>query len=73
VQQNEDPIAQSERHIREGTERVARHKARIEKMERDGHSQAAIEARKVPATMERTLELAHEHLRIERKSHSRPG
>lgn len=63
----EDTLARAERRVREGEERVARQIATVEEMDRDNHPRAAAQARKVLATLERALELARDHLRMERE------
>jgi hypothetical protein len=69
MSQFEDAIAQSERHVRESEERIARQAALVEKLERTSQERAAEEARKLLASFEKTLEVAREHLAIERKMH----
>ena len=64
-EQPEDTIAMAERHIREGEARIARQIAVIEEMDRDNHPEAAARGRQVLVTLQRTLDLAREHLRIE--------
>lgn len=57
----EDPLAQAERHVREGEERVARQAALLKQ-----HYTPTGE--KLLNELEKTLELAREHLRIEREA-----
>src|SRR3712207_6569594 len=63
----EDGLAMVKRHAREAEARVARQEAIIEEMDRDGHPRAAATARKVLATLRRSLGRAPEHLRLERE------
>lgn len=60
-------LTQSERHVREGEKSVARLIAIAEAMERDNHPYAADRARRVLATLQSSLELARELLRLERE------
>ena len=63
----EDPLAQAERHVREGAERVERQTAIHAKLVRDGHETEADQARAVLETLKETLAIARDHLRIERE------
>ena len=65
--QREDPLAQAERHVREGEGRIARQHEIIAELDRDGHAPMAAEARQLLATLQQTLDLAREHLHIERR------
>ncbi len=56
----------AQRHVLEGEERVARQRVIIETMERDHHFQLVAQARRVLATMEKSLRLARQHLETER-------
>ncbi|WP_207540697.1 hypothetical protein [Sabulicella rubraurantiaca] len=64
---NEDSLAQAERHVREGEERVTRQRAIVEELERDNHPEAAALGRATLETFLATLEQMREHLRLERK------
>ena len=64
----EDVLAMAERHVREGEQRVARQVALIEEMDRDNQPDAAVRARVVLETLQVTLALMREHLRVERKA-----
>lgn len=68
MSQSEDDLAQAERHVREGEGHVAHMLAIIKELEADHHPGAAERARKVLATLQRSLELARGHLRIEREA-----
>jgi hypothetical protein len=68
MSQSEDHLAQAERHVREGEKHVAHLLAIIEQLEADGHPRAAERARTILATLRRSLELARNHLRIEREA-----
>jgi hypothetical protein len=62
----EDPLAQAQRHVREGEQRVAQQIDRIARMKADGDSERAITSGEaVLVTLRRTLELAREHLALE--------
>jgi hypothetical protein len=68
----EDPLAQAERHVREGEQRVAEQVDRIMRMKADGDSERAITAGEaVLATLRRTLELSRERLEMEQAHHQR--
>ena len=65
----EDALAQAERHVREGEQRIAGQIELIARMKADGDSERAIAAGEaVLATLRRTLELAREHLAMEQKA-----
>ncbi|MBL6454571.1 hypothetical protein JMJ55_04490 [Belnapia sp. T6] len=64
----EDALALADRHVREGEERVTRQLAIIDEMDRDNHPEAAAIARVVLATLQTTLDLMREHLRMECKA-----
>jgi hypothetical protein len=67
----ETPLAQAERHVAEGEQRLARQRSILEQMERDKHPGAAEQARKVLAVMEQSLRLSQQHLEAERLKESR--
>jgi hypothetical protein len=67
----EDPVAVAERHVREGTARVARQERIVAEMARDDHPEAERVGKQVLARFERTLELMREHLETPRSA-SRP-
>jgi hypothetical protein len=69
MSQSEDALAQAERHVREAEERVARQATLVEELERTGHERASDEARKLLASFEKTLDVARQHLAIERNAH----
>jgi hypothetical protein len=65
----EDPLAQAERHVLEGEERVAKQIELVARMKADGDSERLIVAGEtLLATLQRTVELAREHLAIERQA-----
>jgi hypothetical protein len=70
--QIEDSLAKADRHVREAEEHVAHQLAIIERLERDQHADAAAMAREVLVTLRRSLALAREHARMERKMRA-PG
>jgi hypothetical protein len=61
----EDPVVVAERHVRSGEARVARQITLIAELEKNSHPQEVAQARDLLAVLQRNLELAHEHLRIE--------
>jgi hypothetical protein len=61
----EDALAMTRRHVLEAEGHVARQEALVAKLDRDGHIALADEARKILATLRRSLELAQEHLSTE--------
>jgi hypothetical protein len=64
----ESPLAQAERHVREGEQRGAEQVDRIARMKADGDSERAITAGEaVLETLRRSLELAREHLALEQR------
>jgi hypothetical protein len=65
--ENESHLQQAERHVREGALRIADMESRIDELERDGHANAAALAKQLLQTLEKTQELAIEHLNIERQ------
>lgn len=67
----EDPIAQAQRHVLEAEAHIARQSRLIEELERDGHTRMATQARLVRDTLQHTLELAREHLRLEQKHYGK--
>ena len=56
-------LTQAEQYVREGTERLARAKARIEELRQHGHTQAADQAQESLALLQHTLAMAQAHLR----------
>ena len=60
-------LALAERHVAEGEERLARQQRFIQKLEEEGSQALAIEAKQLLTTMEETLTLMRDHLRIERE------
>lgn len=64
---SESKLEVAERHVREGRERVAHQRATLEHLERDGHQEAAREARELLSTLEVSLRLAEEGLERERE------
>ncbi|HET8995242.1 MAG TPA: hypothetical protein VFN42_01105 [Acetobacteraceae bacterium] len=64
---SEGPLSQAARHVMEAEQRVARQSRLLHELERDGHSRLATEARKVLQTLQRTLELSRNHLRLEQE------
>lgn len=69
---SESPLAQAERHVQEAEQRVARQSRLIHDLERDGHTQLALQAREVLRTLQRTLELSRVHLQLERQHAPKP-
>lgn len=67
MNQPDASLTRSERHIRDGEERIARQIAIAEAMERDNHPYAAEQARKILATLQTSLDLAREYLRLEQE------
>lgn len=63
----ESKFVQAERHVREGAERVKRQAALAEQLERDGHRKAAEAAWGPLSALEESLQIAREHLRIQRE------
>ena len=63
--QPEDPLAQAERHVREGEERIVRQREIITELDKEGHECMAAEARQALA-IQQTLDLACEHPYLER-------
>lgn len=62
----ETALQQAARHVIEGEARVARQRAIIEELVRDGHENAAIRAEGVLTNLLDTIRLAQEHLDRER-------
>lgn len=63
----EDPLTQAQRHVREAEQWVAEQVHRIARTKADGDSERGIaSAEALLVTMRRTLELAREHLELER-------
>ena len=64
----EDPLAQAQRHVLEGEQRVAKQVDLLERMKADGDSEQLIAAAEtVLATLQQTLELSREHLALEQE------
>lgn len=62
----EDLLAMARRHVEQGEGHVARQKALIAELDRDGHARLAVEARALLTTLETSLRLARGDLaRIE--------
>jgi hypothetical protein len=68
LSQPEDALVRAERHVRQAEEHVAHQAAILEELVRNGHQRAVPRAREVLATLQRSLELAREHLRLEREA-----
>lgn len=66
----ESPLAMSERHVREGEQRVARQERLVAELDHEGHPEMALQAQKLLETLQDTLRLSREHLAIERGSQS---
>ena len=64
----ESPFEMAERHIREGEEHVAKQKALIVELERDGHDNMLPAARELLALFEQTLATHREHAAVERRT-----
>jgi hypothetical protein len=58
-------FGRAERRIRDAERNLAHQMAILDELVRDGHERAAEVARGMLATLERSLELTHEHLRLE--------
>ena len=70
----ESPIEMARRHVAEADQRVARQKALLDELLRDGHAGRGIaQARSVLEVLEQSLRLAREHLRLEREHYGNPG
>ena len=54
----EDLLAMARRHVEQGEGHVARQKALIAELDRDGHAGLAVEARALLTTLETSLRLA---------------
>lgn len=63
----ESKLAQVERHVVEGEQRVARQRAIIQRLERDKHLAAAARARETLKALEVTLAIMRQHLHKERR------
>jgi|KBSSwiStaDraftv2_1062776.scaffolds.fasta_scaffold3397613_1 hypothetical protein len=61
---DETPLEMGERHVAEGGVRIARQNEIVDEMDRDDHPAAAARGRRVLATMERTLRVLRQHLKI---------
>ncbi|MBV9198564.1 MAG: hypothetical protein JO320_04565 [Alphaproteobacteria bacterium] len=60
-------MPRAERHVREAEERIARQHEIIAELDRDGHQRMAAKARQLLAAFQQTLDLAHHHVRRERR------
>ena len=58
----EDLLSMARRHVAEGEAHVARQEALIVKLDRDGHTELAFEARELLATLQTSLRLANKDL-----------
>ena len=58
----EDLLSMARRHVAEGEARVACQEALIVKLDRDGHTELAFEARELLATLQTSLRLANKDL-----------
>jgi uncharacterized coiled-coil protein SlyX len=67
----EPRLAEAQRHVAEGEERVRHQKQRIEELRQDGHS--TVEAERLLATLQETLQTMREHLAYEENEASRPS
>ena len=65
----EDTLVQAIRHVKESDGRVARQRARVEQLERGGHSGLAEDARSVLTLLEDTLATTQDRLRSELRAH----
>jgi hypothetical protein len=71
--EQEDPLAQAQRHVREFERRLAEQVDRVARMKADGDSERGIaSAEAVLTTMRRSLELAREHLAFEQQQRAVP-
>jgi hypothetical protein len=61
----QDHLAIAQQHVIEAEEHVARQRELLTELERDSHAKAAKLARAVLETLEKSLELAREHLERE--------
>lgn len=62
----EDALAMAQRHVLELEDNVARQEALVAELDREKHPGAAAHAREVLTTFRQSLELAREHLQLER-------
>jgi hypothetical protein len=62
----EDSLAMAERQVLEGEKYVARQVVIFDELVRDGHEHAAAVAKMVLETLQTRLDLAREHLHLER-------
>jgi hypothetical protein len=70
----EDPLAMTQRHVLEAEGHVVRQEALVAKLDRDGHTELAAEAREILAILKTSLELAQKHLSTELETRSqKPG
>lgn len=67
MDQQEDALAQAERHVREGKGHVAKQIRLLAHPEQHGCEAMAEDARQLLVALERTLGLARDHVRTERK------
>ncbi|MBP2301828.1 hypothetical protein [Azospirillum picis] len=62
----ETPLEQAARHVSEAEKRVERQSAILDGLVKAGHAEAADKARHVLRTLQTSLDLAREHLELER-------
>lgn len=67
----EEALAQAHRHVLEAESHVAHQLKLIEELERDGHNRMVAQAQSVLRTLQHTLDLAREHLRLEQEHYDR--
>jgi hypothetical protein len=58
----EDLLSMARRHVVEGEAHVARQEALIVKLDRDGHTELAVEAREILTTLQTSLQLQRDDL-----------
>ena len=63
--QAEARIVMAQRHVHDCETRVAKQATRVAELERDGPSAAVVVGQELLAVLQRTLDLAREHLRVE--------
>jgi hypothetical protein len=68
----DNALAEAARDFKECEKRVARQKTRLEKLERGGHSDLALEAGSVLKLLDAGLTQARERLRAERRARGLP-
>lgn len=66
MEHSESHLEQADRHVREGGERIARHKELIEKLRADDHEELLPDAEQLLRELEEAQRLSCEHLAIER-------